>query len=80
MLGENEQKVYEAEKNTRNSARRSLVANVDLDIGTIISKDKIGVKRPGTGILPDKIDEIVGLRVKTHINEDEQISWDKLKQ
>ena len=80
LLGENEQKVYEAEKNTRNSARRSLVANVDLDIGTIISKDKIGVKRPGTGILPDKIDDIVGLKVKTHINEDEQITWEKLEQ
>lgn len=64
LLGSGEVKVYPAEEATRESARRSLVANEDLKAGTVLGKEMIGVKRPGTGISPDHIDEIVGRRLK----------------
>ena len=35
----------------------------------------LDVKRPGTGIEPKYMREIIGKRVKAHINKDELIYW-----
>jgi len=75
LLGSDVLKVHEAEEPTRKSARRSLVANNDLKAGTVLSKEMIGVKRPGTGILAHYIDEVVGKVLNTDIAADEQLGW-----
>tara|TARA_Y100000310_G_scaffold345327_1_gene463821 strand:+ start:9030 stop:10100 length:1071 start_codon:yes stop_codon:yes gene_type:complete len=79
LLGESEQKVYDAEKETRNSSRRSLVANCDIKVGSIISREIIGVKRPGTGIPPKEMDKVVGLKVIKKIFQDQQLAWENFK-
>ena len=79
LLGNAEVKVYDAEASTRQNARRSLVSNYDLDPGTVLKREMIGVKRPGTGIPPNEIDRIVGSRLKKGVASEQQIQWEDLE-
>ena len=49
------------ESSSRKEARRSIVASKDIKKGEKITKDNITFKRPGTGISPSKVDEIIGM-------------------
>lgn len=80
LIGGSEIKVYPAEQTTRDSARRSLVANEDLKAGTVLGKEMIGVKRPGTGISPEHIDEIVGRTLACDLEAEQPLDWSHLKQ
>ena len=60
-------------------ARKSLVAACDIQEGTILSEDKIAVKRPGTGMSPKHIDQIVGKKTKKNIAQDELISLEMVE-
>ena len=75
LLGSPELKVHPVEEPNRAKARRSLVANFNLKAGTVLSKEMIGVKRPGTGILPDQVDKFVGKVLKLDLLEDAQLDW-----
>lgn len=59
-LGSDVKSVSPSEKANIEVARRSLVAARDIKKGEFFSYDNIAVKRPGTGISPWKIDEIIG--------------------
>jgi N,N'-diacetyllegionaminate synthase len=77
-LGDGVKRVTESEKGVREAARRSIVAAIDIKAGTMITPEMLDVKRPGTGIEPKMIDEIVGRRAKRLIKRDELIAWDSL--
>ena len=51
------------------------MANFDLKAGTVLSKEMIGVKRPGTGILPNQVEKFVGKVLKVDLPEDTQLDW-----
>ena len=78
-LGSAEIKVYPAEEGTRASARRSLVAESDLAAGTVLSREMLGVKRPGTGISPEHIDDIVGRTLARDLPSEAQLEWSHLE-
>lgn len=61
----------ETEKIARLNARRSLVAACDIPAGTAIKAEMLTFKRPGTGILAEKYDEMIGKVPKVHILEDD---------
>lgn len=75
LLGSSALTVYDAEIKTRRDARRSLVANSDLQAGTRLGKEMIGVKRPGSGISPDQIDRVVGKVLKVDVLADKLLEW-----
>jgi len=54
----------ERERQMRKAFRRSLVANADILRGTKITKEMLGVKRPGTGIPSSEMAKVLGKRVK----------------
>lgn len=58
------------ESAARSNARRSVVALGDIPKGTVITKDMLTFKRPGTGISPDRIDTIVGKTAAVDIADD----------
>ena len=60
----------ETESAARANARRSVVALGDIPKGTVITKEMLTFKRPGTGISPDRIDEIVGRTSAVDIADD----------
>ena len=40
--------------------RRSVILVKDLPAGTVLTKTDLSAKRPGTGLPPEKINELVG--------------------
>ena len=67
------------ESSARKEARRSIVAKIDIKKGEIISTSHITFKRPGTGISPAEMDNIVGKTAKKDICEDTLIDFEMLE-
>lgn len=70
LRGNGEIKCLPTEATARKNARRSIVSLGDIKKGEIITKDKLTFKRPGTGISPDKIDEVIGKTALVDICDD----------
>lgn len=75
MMGSPVKKLTDVEKNVREIARKSVVSKVNMKKGTILSKDSITVKRPGTGIPAKSFDQVIGKRLKNSIDADSIITW-----
>lgn len=71
-------KCLDSEMTARANARRSLVAAVDIAEGTVITKDMLTFKRPGTGINPTEIDNVAGKKAAIFIAEDTILTYDIL--
>ena len=67
------------ESSARKEARRSIVAKRDIKMGDVISKSYIAFKRPGTGISPGEVDEVLGKTASMDISEDTLIDFEMLK-
>ncbi len=70
-LGNGEKKPAENEIEIMQVARRSLVAASKLAKGTILTKEMIEIKRPGTGIPPSKLKDILGKKLLVSKDYDE---------
>lgn len=79
VMGKGSLGIAPSEKKAWVSARRSIVAQVPIKAGQIINRDMLGLKRPGTGLLGDRLDEVVGKCAQKDIAPDEQINVDMLK-
>ncbi len=71
----------ETEMTARANARRSIVAKGNIAKGTEITDSMLTFKRPGTGISPDRINEIVGKIAAVDIPDDtifreDMLEWD----
>jgi N-acetylneuraminate synthase len=78
LVGQSRKHALEKEESARINARRSLVANCKILPGSVISACDVTCKRPGFGISPRRIDEVIGRETKVEIVEDEIITWDML--
>ena len=67
------------ESSARKEARRSNVAKTDIKKGEVISKSKITFKRPGTGIPPADLDNVIGKTAAKDICEDTLIDFEMLE-
>lgn len=70
IRGSYELKCLDTENSARKNARRSIVSSRDIKKGTIITKEDLTFKRPGTGISPQLIDEVIGKKALCDIKED----------
>jgi len=68
--GSGELACLESEANARKFARRSLVAKCDIVKGCVITEDMLTEKRPGTGISPANICQVVGKKAAIDIEND----------
>jgi N-acetylneuraminate synthase len=59
-------------------ARKSVVAAVDIEAGTMLMEDMLAIRRPGTGLPPDKRPALIGRRVVTLIKAGTPMTWDLL--
>jgi len=75
-LGDGIKKPTPEEEKIKQVARRSLVANVYIPKGTLIKKEMIVIKRPGTGIEPKYLNGLAGKKTKKDIKKDEVLKWD----
>lgn len=65
----------ETEVAARRNARRSIVAQGDIAAGTTITRGMLTFKRPGTGIAPSRIDEVIGKVAAVDIADDTILDW-----
>lgn len=76
--GQSRKEPIAAEADSREHARRSLVAARDIEAGETLTREDIAIKRPGTGISPTMLDVVIGQAVSEPIMEDDIIAWEVL--
>lgn len=69
-LGTGQKIPVESEFEIMRVARRSIVAKVDIPKGSLITENMITFKRPGWGISPKNVKEVVGKKAKVSIEKD----------
>ena len=72
-LGSSIKKPSKSETPNIQIARKSIVADCDIQKGEIFTEDNLSIKRPGNGINPMRWDEIVGTIASKDYNQDELI-------
>jgi N,N'-diacetyllegionaminate synthase len=73
-LGDGIKRPTTSEQKNKAIVRKSLVASQEIQAGDILSLDNIAVKRPGSGISPMRIDEILGRKATRNYVIDELIN------
>jgi N,N'-diacetyllegionaminate synthase len=76
ILGEGKKQIQESEIPVRQSARRSLVARVDIPKGTPLQPDMLACKRPGTGIPPTELGGVLGKSLKVPATAEQVLTWE----
>ena len=66
------------ESSARREARRSIVITRDIKKGETITEKDVTFKRPGTGISPSKLDEVIGKKAIQNIGEDTLLDFDMI--
>lgn len=79
ILGDEVKRPSKAELETARVARKSLVAARNMGAGDVLDGDSMLIKRPGTGIPPARLGDVVGRRLKQSLEEDEVITWSHLE-
>jgi len=77
-FGDGVKKCRENEKNTRDVARKSIVASQVIKKGELITIEEVTFKRPGLGISPEFLNMIVGRTASCDIDRDEIITFEKV--
>ena len=75
LCGSTEKKSLKVEAPARQNARRSLVAEINITAGEVISKRHLTWKRPASGISPRDIEKVIGRVAKVDIPKDDVLLW-----
>ncbi|MDQ4143293.1 MAG: SAF domain-containing protein, partial [Actinomycetota bacterium] len=57
---------------------RSLAPVVNLPAGTILKREMLTVKKPGTGIAPRDVERVVGKRLVRPVGSNRLLTWGDL--
>ena len=77
-LGNGKKIVACSEFKNRTIARKSLVAREDLIPGTVVTEKELASKRPGDGLSPYRLWEVLGKETNVYIKKDVKIKWENL--
>jgi N,N'-diacetyllegionaminate synthase len=69
-FGDGIKRPTDSELETRAMGRRSIVTRISISKGEVITESMLSTKRPGTGMLPYKMFEIIGKRTTQALKED----------
>ncbi len=78
-MGQGRLGMTELEEEVRVAAGRSVVAASDIPAGTCLSSGHLTLKRPGTGISPSALSDLVGRKTRLHIAGDTVLSWEMIQ-
>jgi sialic acid synthase SpsE len=70
--------VSQAEQEKKFKFRRSIVVAKNLPEGHILTNDDLTSKRPGTGISPDMMDNLIGRKLTRNVEEDVLLKWEDI--
>ena len=77
-IGTPQKRVLESEVQYHQRGRRSIFAKVDIPRDIIITEDMLAVLRPGIGLKPRYLHEVVGRKAQVDIEAHEPITWGKI--
>lgn len=80
-------KTYPVDKNDmmsemeplRKLFNKSIVMKQDLPKGTILSEEHFDFKKPGTGISPNQVSDLIGMELKVDLKRNDLLSFDNVK-
>lgn len=78
-LGDEEMTILPCEEPARKYARRSIVAAADIPAGTVIAREHLIMKRPGTGVPPTEMEKMLGRTTVREIAEDQLVTWEDVE-
>jgi N,N'-diacetyllegionaminate synthase len=78
-LGIKNKILSDSEKKISEIARKSIVAKSNINPGSIITKNLLIIKRPGTGILPKDLNKVLDKKAKKFISKDSLLTWEDLE-
>lgn len=58
---------------------RSLVARQALPAGTVLTREHLAIKKPGTGLSPDRLEEVVGRRLRRAVDADQLLAAEDIE-
>jgi len=58
---------------------RSLVARQALPAGTVLAREHLAVKKPGTGLSPDRLEDVVGRRLRRPVHADQVLAAEDIE-
>ena len=58
---------------------RSLVASANLPAGTVIAREHVAIKKPGTGLQPERLDEVIGRRLARPVTVDQVLAAEDIE-
>jgi N,N'-diacetyllegionaminate synthase len=72
-------KIADELKELRSIFNKSIVAGTDIPANSVLSEELLAFKKPGTGLTPNKIESVLGRKVKRDIKTNEQIKLQDLE-
>ncbi|OOG44655.1 N-acetylneuraminate synthase family protein [Polaromonas sp. A23] len=78
-LGNSRRVFSDVERVKRNAIRRSLHVAADLAPGHVLKETDLDYRRPGTGITPDRLAEVLSKRLTRALKAGERIQWEDLE-
>ena len=72
-LGSNIKTASKSEKINMDIVRKSIVANITIQKGSVLTDKNLAIMRPGNGISPMKWDDIIGSIAKKNYNKGDLI-------
>lgn len=77
-LGKVQLRIQKAEENSK-AFKRSIYVVQNIKAGAVFTKENIRVIRPGDGLAPKHIDEIIGKTAKINIQNGTPFNWEMIK-
>ncbi|MDA9986656.1 N-acetylneuraminate synthase [Crocinitomicaceae bacterium] len=68
-----------SELKNKTAARKSIHINTALKTNDRVERHHLDIKRPGDGINPMQIDEVVGKKIKIDLQADSKLKWEDLE-
>lgn len=78
LRGTGLKRVLEAEQDVRKVSRQSLVSTRDLSAGHVLREGDLTVQRPGTGILGNEIERVIGRNLVRALRAGQMLEWGDL--
>ena len=75
MRGPFTKQVLDIERPVREQTRQSVVARTDIAAGTLLTRDMLTVKRPGTGIPAADFDRVLNRVLTNAISANTVLTW-----
>lgn len=79
-LGSEIKEPSDVELQNRQACRYSIVAARTIEAGSVIGREDLTAKRPGTGISPVEMDVLTGCKIKHDVEADTLIDWNMLEE